>query len=130
MMENDLIDRLSRIQTMWSKLLATSAGAAAEQQRHELLVRYYGAAFRYLLGILRDPAVAEELAQDFAVRMLRGDFRRADPQRGRFRDFLKTAVRHLVIDYWRQQGNPRSFYWNPQDRATALGWPPQTMPFW
>ena len=43
------------------------------------------------------------IAQEFAVRFLRGDFRRADPGRGRFRDYLKTALIHLVTDYRRAQ---------------------------
>jgi RNA polymerase sigma-70 factor (ECF subfamily) len=77
--------------------------ARAEAQRR-LLLRYYGAVYRYLLGTVGDPAAAEELTHDFAVRFLRGDFKRADPQRGRFRDFLKTALRHLAVDHWRRQG--------------------------
>jgi RNA polymerase sigma-70 factor (ECF subfamily) len=103
----DLVDRLSRIQTHWTVVFQAheergqTAVTAAQQQ---LVLRYRGAVYRYLLGMVRDPAAAEELAQDFAVRLLRGDFRRADPGRGRFRDFLKAAVRHLVIDYWREQG--------------------------
>src|SRR5207244_2152583 len=47
--------------------------------------------------------VAAELAQDFAVRFLRGDFQRADPERGRFRNYLKTALVHMVTDYRRKQ---------------------------
>jgi RNA polymerase sigma-70 factor (ECF subfamily) len=35
---------------------------------------------------------------------MRGAFRRADPRRGRFRDFLKTALSHLVTDHHRRQG--------------------------
>jgi RNA polymerase sigma-70 factor (ECF subfamily) len=69
-----------------------------------MLLRYYGAVYRYLLGMLREPQTAEELTQEFAVRFLRGDFKKADPGRGRFRDFLKTALRHLVIDTWRRRG--------------------------
>lgn len=95
-------EHLSRIQTHWSELLTGSADQA-EAQRHALLLRYYRAAFRYLLGVVRDPEAAEELAQDFAVRFLRGDFRRADQSRGRFRDLLKTALRNLARDYWRRQ---------------------------
>jgi RNA polymerase sigma-70 factor (ECF subfamily) len=60
--------------------------------------RYCGAVYRYLLGATRDEDAALELFQDFAVRFLRGDFRRADPERGRFRDYLKTALIHLVSD--------------------------------
>jgi RNA polymerase sigma-70 factor (ECF subfamily) len=67
--------------------------------RHQLLQRYSGAAYRYLLGAVRDPDVAAELCQEFALQFVRGDFRRADPERGRFRDYLKTALIHLVTDY-------------------------------
>src|SRR5262249_51688652 len=66
--------------------------------------------YRYLLSSLRDADAAEELAQEFALRFLRGDFRRADPERGRFRDFLKTAVFHLIMDFHRR----------PQSRPQAL----------
>jgi RNA polymerase sigma-70 factor (ECF subfamily) len=100
MSAGDLPDRLSRIQTRWSKLLASVRSARSEQQRQ--LLRYHEAAFHYLLAMVRDPAVAEELSQDFAVRFLRGDFRQVDPQRGRFRDFLKAALRNLARDYWRK----------------------------
>jgi RNA polymerase sigma-70 factor (ECF subfamily) len=97
--------RLSDIDTAWAMLHRAhqQQGSTAERARNELLLRYYGAVYRYLLGILHDAAAAEDLAQEFAVRFLRGDFRQADPQRGRFRDFLKAAVRHLAIDYWQRQ---------------------------
>jgi RNA polymerase sigma-70 factor (ECF subfamily) len=78
-------------------------GAAAISARQQLVLRYYGAVYRYLLGMLHSPAAAEEMTQEFSVRLLRGDFRHFDPARGRFRDFLKTSLRHLVQDYWRQQ---------------------------
>ena len=38
---------------------------------------YQGAAYRYLTAAVGDPDVAAELFQEFAVRFLRGDFRRA-----------------------------------------------------
>jgi RNA polymerase sigma-70 factor (ECF subfamily) len=53
--------------------------------------------------ILRDGDAAAELAQEFAVRVLRGDFRHADPTRGRFRDFVRTAALNLVHDYYRRR---------------------------
>ena len=53
-------------------------GAAASARR-ELIQRYGGAAYRYLLGALKSPEAAEELLQDFSLRFIRGDFRRADP---------------------------------------------------
>jgi RNA polymerase sigma-70 factor (ECF subfamily) len=101
----DLNARLNSISTQWTKLFAAheDRGDAATAAQKELLLRYYGAVYRYLLGTLRDPAAAEEVTQEFAVRFLRGNFCRADPRRGRFRDFLKTAVRNLAVDYWRKK---------------------------
>src|SRR5262249_5234326 len=34
---------------------------------------------------------------------LRGDFRHADPIRGRFRDYVKRAVQNLMKDYYRRK---------------------------
>jgi RNA polymerase sigma-70 factor (ECF subfamily) len=106
MSPEDIGNRLSRIQTVWSLVFQANQGEkdAAVAAQQELLLRYRGAVYRYLLGALRDPDAADELAQEFAVRFLQGSFRRADPHRGRFRDLVKTAVRHLMIDHWRRQG--------------------------
>jgi RNA polymerase sigma-70 factor (ECF subfamily) len=103
---DDETARLSALGTRWTQLLrAHGADAgAAEAARRDLLLRYHRAAYRYLRGVVRDPAAAEELAQEFAVRFLRGGFKNADPGRGRFRDFLKAALRHLARDHWRRQG--------------------------
>jgi RNA polymerase sigma-70 factor (ECF subfamily) len=60
---------------------------------------YCGAVYRYLLAVLHDPNEAEELAQEFALRFVRGDFWRADPERGRFRDYVKTVLYHLIVDH-------------------------------
>ncbi len=103
--DQDLNQRLSRITTLWTMVLQAKEGpegADAEAQAR-LMRRYGGAVYRYLLGAVRDPDVADDLAQEFALRFLRGDFRRVDPQRGRFRNFVKTAVINLVNDYRRRQ---------------------------
>jgi RNA polymerase sigma-70 factor (ECF subfamily) len=100
---HELEQRLSRIATQWTMVFRAhqappdDAGAA----RRRLMERYSGAAYRYLLGAVRDADVAADLCQDFAVRFLRGDFHRAAKERGRFRDYLKTALIHLVTDYHR-----------------------------
>jgi RNA polymerase sigma-70 factor (ECF subfamily) len=97
-------DRLSRIATQWSAFVqAHDEADQAETQRNRLLLRYSAAVYRYLLGATRDPDVASDLCQEFAVRFLRGDFRRANPDRGRFRDYLKTALANLVNDYHRSK---------------------------
>jgi RNA polymerase sigma factor (sigma-70 family) len=94
---------LSHISTLWSLVQQAHQGMApavtAAQQR--LLERYSGAAYRYLLGSLRDPDTADELFQEFSLRLLRGDFHRADPGRGRFRDIVKTTLFHLIVDHQR-----------------------------
>ena len=77
--------------------------------RAALVHRYRGAIYRYLLGAVRNPDVADDLAQDFALRLVRGDFRNADPERGRFRDLVKTVLFHLIVDYQRRQkAQPRA----------------------
>ncbi|HEY6562858.1 MAG TPA: sigma-70 family RNA polymerase sigma factor, partial [Pirellulaceae bacterium] len=68
-----------------------------------LLHRYCGAIYRYLLGAVRDADAAEELSQEFALRFVRGDFQRVNPDRGRFRDFLKTTLYHLIVDHHRRR---------------------------
>src|SRR4051794_16668614 len=98
-------DRLSQITTSWSLLLQAHSGPAddttAAQQR--LFERYSGAVYRYLLAAVRDPNVADELGQELALRIVRGDFQRASPERGRFRNYLKRALFHLIVDYQRAQ---------------------------
>ncbi len=104
-------DRLSRISTQWAMVFQAHQGATAEVEAAQvaLMLRYGGAVHRYLLAALRDPDAAEELDQEFALRFLRGDFHRADPDRGRFRDFIKRAVRNLIIDHYRRlKLRPRS----------------------
>ena len=100
---DDTNQRLSRISTQWTLMVQAHGGVAGgvAAAQAALLQRYRGAVLRYLLGAVRDGDVAEELAQEFALRFLRGDFRRASPDRGRFRDYLRTALIHLVDDFHR-----------------------------
>jgi RNA polymerase sigma factor (sigma-70 family) len=96
---------LGDISTLWG-LLQDAHGALPEeayQSMCRLLQRYYGAARRYLQGALHDPEAAEELAQEFALRFLRGDFQGADPARGRFRDYLKTVLFRMVANHRKQR---------------------------
>ncbi len=105
-----LAQRLSAISTQWTLLFQAHQGSSetVATAQSQLMQRYSGAVFRYFLGALRDPEVATELSQEFALRFVRGDFRRADPQRGRFRDYLKKALIHMVTDYQRmRQAWPR-----------------------
>ena len=76
-----------------------NAGAALRR----LLLRYSAPVYRYLLGAVRDADTASDLCQEFAIRFLRGDFKRANPERGRFRDYVKRALINLVNDYHRER---------------------------
>jgi RNA polymerase sigma factor (sigma-70 family) len=98
-------ERLSRIQTHWTAVVRAHDPAAADGRaaRDRLVVRYTAPVYRYLLGAVRDPDAAADLCQEFAVRFLRGDFRRAAPDRGRFRDYVKTALVNLVNDFHRKR---------------------------
>jgi DNA-directed RNA polymerase specialized sigma24 family protein len=110
MNRDELDQRLSRMSTMWTMVLEAhgAEAAAANAALAGLAQRYSAVVYRYLLGAVRDPDTAAELSQEFALRILQGAFRRADPGRGRFRDYLKTALIHLVDDYHRvQRARPR-----------------------
>ena len=85
--------------TDWAQLgLAADADAA----RLDHLIRLYWTPLRIFLAAtfpsLKDQA--EVLLQEFAEDKIlkEGWLRRADPQRGKFRDFLKTSLRNFVLD--------------------------------
>lgn len=105
-------ESLAQIATQWSLLrLAhedTIAGSAAARQT--LLMRYNRAVRRFVGLLVRDPQMADDVAQDAMVRMMRGDFAKADANRGRFRDLLRQALRNMVRNHWarenRRAGEP------------------------
>jgi RNA polymerase sigma factor (sigma-70 family) len=97
--------QLSQLTTEWSLVVQSHLGSPEQiaAAQVELMDRYAGAVHRYLLSATHDPDAAAELAQEFALRFVRGDFHRADPTRGRFRDFVKRALRNLIIDDQRRR---------------------------
>jgi RNA polymerase sigma-70 factor (ECF subfamily) len=107
--EKDLNRRLTSISTMWTVVMQAHQGGADEAAaaRQRLLERYLVPVYRYLLGALRDADAADELFQEFALRFVRGDFKRADPERGRFRDFVRTALMNLVISHQQRKRRPQ-----------------------
>jgi RNA polymerase sigma factor (sigma-70 family) len=102
---------LANTTTLWSLVTEANHGSeeAARRARELLLDRYKGAVHRYLLGALRDGHAADDLAQEFFLRFVRGDLRNAHPDKGRFRDLIKTTLFHLIVDYQRRRkGQPQS----------------------
>lgn len=106
MADSNQPQRLSQIQTLWS-VVAQAGGAGPTQvvntAQEKLLERYGKVVHRYLLGALRDPDAADELSQEFALRFIQGNLQGADQKRGRFRDFLKGVLFHLIGDFHRRR---------------------------
>jgi RNA polymerase sigma-70 factor (ECF subfamily) len=102
MNQDDL--RLSRIDTLWSIVRQANESSVekARQAQQQLLERYGGAVRRYLLASLRSEDAADEVFQEFSLKLVSGAFQRADANCGRFRGFLKTTLFHLIIDYQRR----------------------------
>jgi RNA polymerase sigma factor (sigma-70 family) len=118
---DDWEQRLSRISTKWTLMIqAHQAGDNETAARAEIIEHYTRAVYRYLLGAVGDADAAEELAQEFALRFLRGDFHRARPERGRFRNYLKSALVNLVNDHHRKrQAAPGPLPADTPDRMDA-----------
>src|SRR5689334_39542 len=103
MVQAESVERLSRINTMWTMVRQAhdQGSGTADSAQRILMDRYCAAVHRYLLGAIRDEEAADELFQEFALRFLRGDFRRTEAGKGRFRDYVRTVLIHLVNDHHR-----------------------------
>lgn len=85
--------RLERLSTSWSGV----------RDPHRFVLRYGTAIRRYLVAFLGNPHEAEEVEQEFLLKVVERGFERASPDRGRFRDYLKTAVRNAAISHIRKR---------------------------
>ncbi|MBK8099039.1 MAG: sigma-70 family RNA polymerase sigma factor [Planctomycetes bacterium] len=93
--------------TRWSRVLA-AGDPGSPRHRHDLdaLARdYWQPICLWLQRFCRSQAeAAADLAQDFFVTVLdHGTVGKADPARGSFRAFLKTALRNFAIDRQRRE---------------------------
>jgi len=84
---------LAGITTQWSRI----------NDPAHFAVRYAAAVSNYLRVLLRDPHDADEATQDFLLKVSRDGFPRANPERGRFRDYLIAAVRNAAISLLRRR---------------------------
>lgn len=101
--------RLSQIATMWSVVQRAHGSTTSDARfaREQLINRYGSAIRRYLLAALRDVDLADETFQDFSLQLVEGRFQIADPERGRFRNFLKTILFRLVANVHRKRQRDR-----------------------
>lgn len=88
--------------TRWSLIVAARSTAPKERQRalEVLTAAYWKPVYKYIrLRWDRDNEQAQDLTQDFFLRILDKDFlARYDPQRARLRTFLRACVDHLIAN--------------------------------
>ncbi|MEO1617897.1 MAG: sigma factor [Planctomycetota bacterium] len=111
--------RLSRISTVWAVLQKAhevegeppNSHAVGERQAAQaLLVECYGPAVRrYLLALTRDENETDDLWQRFMLELVRGGFKNASPEKGRFRSYVKASLIHLVSKQRRRSQREPAF---------------------
>ena len=67
------------------------------------VLRYASAIQRYVRGLIKNRHDAEEVAQDFFLRVSQQCFVHTRKEGGRFRDYLKTAVRHAALSFLKRR---------------------------
>jgi DNA-directed RNA polymerase specialized sigma24 family protein len=125
MREWDSDEHLTGIQTRPELLQhGNGEGESAIRARQELVMIYYGAAFRYLMACLRDRQAAEDLAQHFASRLMEGNYikqvldsseKPTGEGRFRFRDYLKRSLQNLVSDHRKKSLGEKKIQPLPED---------------
>jgi RNA polymerase sigma factor (sigma-70 family) len=85
---------------------AGSADAArAEPALDWICARYWYPIYSYIRRQGRTHHGAEDLTQEFLARLLaNARLARAAPERGRFRTFLLSSLRHFLINEWHRDG--------------------------
>jgi hypothetical protein len=66
-------------------------------------LRYEVAIRKYLTALLKNPDAVQEVAHDVIVNILKRGLGEIRNNAGRFRDYLRTSLRHAVFQYWRKQ---------------------------
>lgn len=92
--------------TSWELLThAARRGDGAAMARNEFAERYYDAVRAYIAALTRGASQTDDLTQRFfeAVVLSGTLLERADHEKGRFRQYLKQAIRNFLIGEHRQQ---------------------------
>ena len=90
------------VTTHWSVVLDAAGSDTKAQAALEKLCRsYWYPLYAYVRRRGHSAADAQDLTQTFFARLLEGHWvGRADPERGRFRTFLLTAMSRFLSDEW------------------------------
>jgi len=91
------------VTTHWSVVLAAGHGdtARADDALAHLCQAYWYPLYAYARRRGCSPPDAQDLTQEFFARLLEGNWlARADRQRGRFRSFLLSSMKHFMANEW------------------------------
>jgi RNA polymerase sigma-70 factor (ECF subfamily) len=97
--------------THWSvvRVAAGQATQEASDAMEALCRQYWFPIYGFIRRQGRSHHEAEDLTQEFIARLLDRDLiGRAQPERGRFRTFLLTALRHFLTNEWHRSQTARS----------------------
>jgi RNA polymerase sigma-70 factor (ECF subfamily) len=91
--------------TSWDLLAAAARrDARSESAMTAFAERYYAAVRAFILAVTRRPDDADDLTQRFFETIVLSSrlLPKADPARGRFRAYLKQAIRNFLVDEFRR----------------------------
>jgi len=89
--------------TSWSLILAAASDPTTEakQALATLCQTYWNPVYAFIRRRGQDPDKAQDLTQEFFARLIEKNYLEdADRQRGRFRSFLLTSVKHFLANEW------------------------------
>lgn len=117
--------------TQWSLVLAAGRRSApeAEQALAKLCGAYWPPIYAYLRRRGYSAPEAEDLTQSFFVRLLEKNYLQdACPERGKFRSFLLTSLKHFLANEWdraqaRKRGGQYQFI-SLEEIASQENWRP------
>ena len=87
--ETRIASRIDEISTDWEVV----------RDPPQFVLRYAPAIQKYLQGLIKNRHDAEEVAQDFFLRVTQQCFAHTRKEGGRFRDYLKAAVRNAALTF-------------------------------
>jgi RNA polymerase sigma factor (sigma-70 family) len=88
--------------TQWSLVLRAGRQEVARAALQELCQRYWYPLYAYVRRKGHSPEEASDLTQAFFLSFIeKHDVAAANPERGRFRSFLLSAMNHFMANHWR-----------------------------
>ena len=88
--------------TKWTEILAVADSSGPDSREHmeRIVRRYWRPVYTYIRAAWRKPVEdAKDLTQSFFARLLEKNYwSKLSPERGSFRGYLKTALKHFLIN--------------------------------